>query len=134
MLPSRSRTLSFVWRMERRILESSGDAPSNISSSPSMHRSISSSTERWVEMYPARLLRSGTFSSFSMASLARRETRRQRDMPISSAGDTNSAACMRFRHSRISGKLSIGERPVRIITVSASAVNASADFTLSNVS
>ena len=85
-------------------------------------------------MYPARLLRSRTFSSFSMASLARRETRRQRDMPISSEGDTNSAACMRFRHSRISGKLSIGERPVRIITVSASAVNASADFTLSNVS
>ena len=85
-------------------------------------------------MYPARLLRSGTFSSLSMASFARRETRRQRDMPMSSEGDTNSAACMRFRHSRISGKLSTGERPVRIITVSASAVNASADFTLSNVS
>ena len=131
MLPRRSLTRSFVWRIALRIRASSGEAPSNISSSPSMQRSISSSTERWVLMYSARLLSRTWPSSRCMDSFARRAARRHFPMPISSPGDTKRAACMRFKHSRISGKASTGERPMRINMLSASAVRARALFTSS---
>ena len=124
IFPSHSRTRSLAMRMLRRIRSRAGDAPSLISSSPAIHRPISSSMLLWAWSHWAKFPNRGQSSADSNASLHRRMAFRHLATPNSSPGERYRAAWTRFRHPRISGNPSAGLRPVRISSFSASAVRA----------